>query len=230
MPDANALVTGGVQLLILLLGVSLHEASHAWASARHGDPTATTLGRSSLNPLRHLEIFGSLLLPILLLIVGAPLFGWARPTPVLVKNLRNPRRDLVRIALAGPVANLALAACGVAGLAIAVRALGPEARQVASLCLLRHVDQARTMAYFPLLFTLVQFASLNAFLAVFNLMPLPPLDGGQMLLNLLPLRWARPLARVQPFGLVIVMGLAVLNVLTLFMVPIYLVMGMIIQL
>lgn len=98
------------------------------------------------------------------------------------------------------------------------------------MCLLRQVDAARGMAYFPLLYTLVQFASLNAFLAVFNLMPLPPLDGGQVLLNTLPLSWAQRLARVRPFGLMIVMGLAVLNVLTLFMVPIYLMMGMIIQL
>lgn len=230
MPDANVLVTGGVQMLILLLGVSLHEAAHAWAAARLGDATAVTLGRGSLNPLRHLEIFGSLLLPILLLVVGAPLFGWARPTPILVKNLHRRRRDLVRIALAGPVANLALAGVGIIALAVAVQLLGSEARQVAGLCLLRRIDDAGGMAYFPLLFTLVQFASLNAFLAVFNLMPLPPLDGGQVLLNLLPLRWARSLARIRPFGLVIVMGLAMLNVLTLFMLPIYLVMGMIIQL
>jgi Zn-dependent protease len=230
VPDANVLVTGGVQMLILLFGVSLHEAAHAWTASRLGDPTASTLGRGSLNPLRHVEIFGSLLLPVLLLVVGAPLFGWARPTPVLVKNLRRPRRDLPRIALAGPIANLALAGAGVLALAVAVQLLGPDARQVASLCLLRRVEDARHMAYFPLLFTLVQFASLNAFLAVFNLMPLPPLDGGQVLLNLLPLRWARPLARIRPFGLVIVMALAMLNVLTLFMVPIYLVMGMIIQL
>lgn len=230
MPDANVLVTGGVQMLILLFAVSLHEAAHAWAAARLGDGTAVTLGRGSLNPLRHLEIFGSLLLPLLLLVVGAPLFGWARPTPVLVKNLRRPRRDLVRIALAGPGANLLLAGLGIIALAVAVQVLGADARQVAGLCLLRRLEDARGMTYFPLLFTLVQFTSLNAFLAVFNLMPLPPLDGGQVLLNLLPLRWARPLARVRPFGLVIVMGLAMLNVLTLFMLPIYLVMGMIIQL
>lgn len=230
MPDTHVLVTGGVQMLILLLGISCHEAAHAWAAARRGDSTAVTLGRGALNPLRHLELFGSLLLPILLLVVGAPVFGWGRPTPVFVKNLRQPRRDLVRIALAGPVANLVLAGIGVVGLAAAVHILGADARQVASMCLLHQIDAASTMPYFPLLFTLVQFASLNAFLAVFNLMPLPPLDGGQVLLNTLPLAWAQRLARIRPFGLMIVMGLAVLNVLTLFMVPIYLMMGMIIQL
>lgn len=231
MPDVNQLLTGGVQLLILLLGICVHEAAHARAAARLGDATAVTLQRGGLNPLRHLDLFGSVVLPVLLLVLHAPpLFGWGRPTPIYLKNVRDPQRDLARIAAAGPLANLALSAVGVVALVAAVRLLGPEAGEVAALCLVREHAAAAGRAHFPLLFTLVQFSLLNASLALFHLLPVPPLDGFHLLVRWFPRKWARGLDRVRPFGLAVATGLALLQVIHVLMIPLYVLMGVLIEL
>lgn len=231
MPDLNQLLTGAVQLLILLLGICAHEAAHARAAARLGDATAVKLQRGGLNPLRHLDPVGSLLLPVLLLLLHAPpLFGWGRPTPVYLKDLRNPRRDLVRIAAAGPLANLALSAVGVAALVVALRLLGPEAGEVAALCLVRDEEAAVGRPHFPLVFTLVQFGLLNASLAFFHLLPVPPLDGSHLFLRWLPRRWARGIEIVRPFGFAVATGLALLQVVNVLMLPLYVLMGVLIEL
>jgi Zn-dependent protease len=228
--DQTLLFVGAVQILILLLAISVHEAAHAWTAAVHGDRTAAELGRITLNPLRHLDLVGSLLLPILLVVAGGPVFGWARPTPVDARKLEHPRRDLMRVTAAGPLSNLLLAVVAALILGVAVRVLGPEAREVAYLSLLRDLDGASVLPHFPLMFTLVQLAFLNGFLAVFNLIPIPPLDGGHILLQLLPPDWARRLAAVRPFGFMIVLALAMLNVLSLLVLPIYVALSLIINL
>ncbi len=228
--DQNVLFTGAIQLLVLLLAISVHESAHAWTAAACGDPTARDLGRVTLNPLRHLDLFGSLLLPLMLLVIGAPLFGWAKPTPVDTRRLRDPHRHHLLVTAAGPASNLALAAAAALALAVAVNALGPEARQAAYLGLIGDVGAAATLAHFPLAYTLVQLAFLNAFLAFFNLIPVPPLDGGQFLLHLLPPEWAYKVAAIRPFGFMIVLGLAMLNVLSLLVLPIYVVLALIINL
>lgn len=228
--DQNLLFVGGIQILILLLAISVHEAAHAWTALRQGDATAAELGRVTLNPLRHLDPVGSLLLPLLLVFAGGPVFGWARPTPVDARKLRDPRRDLLRVTAAGPLSNLLLSAAAAAVLAVVVRLLGPEAREVAYLSLLRDIEAASALPHFPLMFTLVQVAFLNGFLAVFNLIPIPPLDGGQILLQILPPDWARRVAAVRPFGFMIVLALAMLNVLSLLVLPIYVALSLIINL
>lgn len=232
--DTTVFFTRGIQYLVLLLGISLHEAAHAWVAGRRGDPTATLLGRASLNPLRHLDPVGSVLLPFLLLafgpVFGWPVFGWGRPTPVVVKNLKNPWRDDIVVTASGSVANLLLAGLSTVGLAVAVHVLGPQARQAAYFTLVQQLGPASRLAGFPLVFTLVQAAYLNAFLALFHLLPLPPLDGGQIALALLPSDWAEKYSRLRPYGFMMGIFLAVFGVLTVLLLPFAVVLNIVIQL
>jgi len=220
--DPTRIATGLVEILILLFAVSAHEAAHAWTADRFGDPTARQLGRVTLNPLRHLDPFGSVLLPLILFIAGAPVFGWARPTPVLTRNLRRPRRDGILVTAAGPLANLAISLVSAFLLAVAVRML-PGGRESATVALQMNFfrDAATTIeaSNFPLLFTLVQMSYLNGFLAIFNLVPIPPLDGGQILIDLMPQDWAQKFAALRPFGFMIVMGLGMFGLLSLASAP-----------
>jgi len=153
-----------------------------------GDRTAELLGRLSLNPLRHIDPVGTVLVPGLLLAVGAPLIGWARPVPVATRALRNPRRAMVMVALAGPAANLAMAVLWCVVLGAAARISGAETLS----------DWIGLMAQAGIV--------INVVLAVFNLLPIPPLDGGRVLAGLLPPRWGAAFERIEPLGLFIVMG------------------------
>jgi len=236
--DTNILFIRGVQYLLLLLGISVHEATHAWMAARRGDPTAAVLGRVSLNPLRHLDPVGSVLLPFLLLafgplfawpVFGWPVFGWGRPTPVVVKNLKNPWRDDIVITASGAAANLLLALLATVGLSIAVHQLGQEARQAAYLTLLQQLGPAGRLAGFPVVFTLVQAAYVNAFLALFHLLPFPPLDGGQIALALLPSDWAEKYAALRPYGFSMGIFLGVCGFLSLLLLPFAVVLNLVTQ-
>ncbi len=176
-----------------------------------GDRTAELLGRLSLNPLRHIDPLGTLLVPAVLLWIGVPLFGWARPVPVATSTLRHPRRAMVLVALAGPAANLAMAAAWCLVLRAAT-----------------HVNGNETLIGW---FALMAQAGIwiNVVLAVFNLLPIPPLDGGRVLAGLLPSRWGAPLQRVEPVGLVLVIGLSALNMLGWLFEPTYRVVGRVIN-
>ena len=232
--DPNRLLTGAVQVLIVLLGISLREAAKAWMADRRGDPTARGLGRVSLNPLRHFDLFGSLLLPLLMAVLAGPVFGYGRPVPVVRRNLRQPRRDEIAIALAGPLANVGLALLATIALVVVLAVLGGDARPTALVALqfsfLPDTSEIAELAHFPLLFTLVQMVYLNAFLALFNLLPLPPLDGGQIFLLMLPPDWAEKYAKVRPYGLMIATALAVLRLVTMATTPVLLALWMLIQL
>lgn len=207
--DSTVLFSSVVQLLLLWLAISLHEASHAWAASAFGDPTGREMGRASLNPLRHLDLLGSVLFPMMLLLFGTLLpvvgsvvfFGWGRPTPVLEEKLSRPWNSLVVLA-AGSFANLLVAGAATVALIIAVGSMGEPARQAALLALVDQPGAAHTSA-FPVMFTLVRLVTINTFLAVFNLIPLPPLDGGQIALRLLPPDWAERLAAIRPYGFMI---------------------------
>jgi Zn-dependent protease len=170
-------------LIPLIVAIVLHEVSHGWVANAFGDPTARDLGRLSLNPVRHVDPIGTVVLPLVLAVSGAPVFGWAKPVPVVAKRMRNPRRHMMLVALAGPGMNLLLAL--LAGIVLAL--VRPEALPTAPGSLF-------------LLANLVNFIAINLFLAVFNLLPLPPFDGGHVVEGLLPRRAARHYAKLARFG------------------------------
>jgi len=227
--DPNHLFTAGVELLIVWLAITLHEASHAWVAQRCGDPTAAEQGRASLNPLRHLDLFGSLFFPLVLAAFGAHVFGWGRPTPVDASKLRRPARDEVLVALAGVAANALVVLLAMVLLVAAVKALGGDARQAALFTVLRRTDDAARLAGFPVMFTLVQLATINAFLVLFNLLPLPPLDGGQLALMFLPADWAARLSGIRPFGLTVLILLAGFILIPLILLPFAGILGLVIS-
>jgi Zn-dependent protease len=165
------------------VAIVLHEVSHGWVANAFGDPTARDLGRLSLNPVRHVDPIGTIALPLALAVTGAPVFGWAKPVPVVAQRMRNPRLHMVIVALAGPGMNLLLAM--LAGILLAlVRPEGPPA--------------GPGMLF--LLLNLINFIAINLFLAVFNLLPLPPFDGGHVVEGLLPRGLARHYAKLARFG------------------------------
>jgi Zn-dependent protease len=177
--------------LPVIIAITFHEAAHGFAAHRLGDDTAWRLGRVTLNPVRHIDPFGTIVLPGMLLLLGAPiLFGYAKPVPVNFAALRQPRRDMMLVAGAGPATNIALAV--VASVAFHIVPYLPD-------------TAARWLAD-----NLRNALVLNVMLAVFNLFPLPPLDGGRILVGLLPKPAAMAVARLEPYGLFILIGLLIL--------------------
>ena len=184
---------------MLILSLSFHEAAHAWAANRLGDPTARQLGRLTLNPLAHIDWIGTVVFPLIAFLSGVPLIGWAKPVPVDARNLQHPRRDFALVALAGPVSNLILAA--VASIAF-ITLLSP--------------DTLVTVAGH----TLYLAVALNVMLAVFNLIPVPPLDGGNVLMGVVPIGAARAISAIRPYGFVIIYGLMLTGLISRLLDPV----------
>ncbi|MBN1594537.1 site-2 protease family protein [candidate division FCPU426 bacterium] len=186
----------------LLLGIVIHEVAHGWMANRLGDPTARMLGRLSLNPLRHLDWWGTVMLPIFLIVMsrGSMVFGYAKPVPVTSSNFRRPKRDMLLVSLAGPAANLLAA--------IAILLAGWFLRSAG----LMDNPGVRNVLYAAL--------HINIILAAFNLIPLPPLDGAEILTVLLPGPWAYQYQRIAPYSFLILMVLFMTGLLGIIMVPI----------
>jgi Zn-dependent protease len=197
LPDLNisALV---IAFLVLILSLSVHEAAHAWSASRLGDDTAKRLGRVTLNPVMHVDPIGTLLLPLIAMVSGAPVIGWAKPTPVNTRNLRHPRRDHILVTAAGPISNLLIALAAAGAMRAGAMAGG---------------NWVNVLVYEAL--------TLNVLLAVFNMLPIPPLDGGQILMALLPPRVAMQLGFLYQYGFLILMGLLVSGVLGYLIGPPY---------
>ncbi len=198
----NAIQTLAISALPVIFAITLHEAAHGYAARHFGDPTAWQLGRISLNPLRHVDLVGTIIVPavILLLSAGGLLFGWAKPVPVNFSNLRRPKQDMLWVAAAGPGANLLMALAWVLVLKIAVGM--PE-----------HVysDAMKEMARVGI--------SINGVLMILNLLPLPPLDGGRIVVSLLPPRAAWKFAQLERWGFPILLALLFFGVLDTILRP-----------
>jgi Zn-dependent protease len=177
----------------LIVAIVFHEVAHGWVARFFGDPTAGERGRLSLNPIRHIDPVGTVILPMALKLAGVPVFGWARPVPVDQRRLRNPRLHMMFVALAGPGMNFLLAALSFVALGILLSAFGQ--------------DPGMLVAFVNA--NLVNFAVINIMLAVFNLLPLPPFDGGHVIEGLLPPSLGRRYARLARYGFPIMIVLIV---------------------
>jgi Zn-dependent protease len=196
-----------ISVLPVLFAITVHEVAHGWIAQYLGDPTAQRLGRVTLNPIKHIDPLGTILVPAALLLIIAItksgfLFGWAKPVPVTWENLRHPKRDMVIVAAAGPAANLLMAVLW--GTLAKIATVLPPAISVLSE---------------PMFFMGLVGILINVLLMVFNLLPLPPLDGGRVAVGLLPNRMAWHLSRIEPFGFMILLTLMITGFLWVIIGP-----------
>ena len=198
----DTLLTALALIPALIIAIVFHEVAHGWTALMLGDPTAKERRRLSLNPIRHVDPFGTLILPGLLALTGAPVFGWAKPVPVNKWRLDNPRFGMMAVAAAGPGTNLVLAAIGAVLLGIFLRTIVPASTDPAEITnlLMQVVASAPIGGTGFVLFALSYFILVNLFLALFNLLPLPPFDGSHIVEGLLPPRAAEVYEKLRPFG------------------------------
>ncbi|MEE9158527.1 MAG: site-2 protease family protein [Gammaproteobacteria bacterium] len=189
----------------VLFAITFHELAHGWMARRLGDPTAEMLGRLTLNPIKHMDPIGTVLVPTVLLLAGGFIFGWAKPVPVTWENLKNPKRDMALVAMAGPAANLLMIIFWAALVKLAVILAGP----------LDWVAQ-------PLAYMGQAGVVINSILMILNLLPLPPLDGSRVLSAMLPGPMAWQLSRIEPYGLIILLVLLISGLLGKWLWPLIL--------
>ena len=196
MQELNMVQVIAIWALPVLFAITVHEVAHGWVAKKLGDPTAMMMGRLTLNPLKHIDPIGTVVVPLALVLMGGFIFGWAKPVPVTWANLKNPKRDMALVALAGPLANLVMAF----GWALILKVgfvLGDDFNWLA----------------WPLIYMGGAGIAINGVLMLLNLLPVPPLDGGRVMAGLLPGPWAWKLSRIEPYGLMIMVGLMVTGML-----------------
>jgi Zn-dependent protease len=186
MQEMNMVQVIAVWAIPVLFAITVHEVSHGWVAKQLGDPTAMMLGRLTLNPIKHIDPIGTVVVPLVLLMMGGFIFGWAKPVPVTYENLRKPKRDMALVALAGPMSNLVMAI----GWALIMK-LGFV------------LGDSMTWLAWPLIYMGQAGIVINAILMLLNLLPVPPLDGGRVLAGVLPGPWSWQLSRIEPYGLII---------------------------
>jgi Zn-dependent protease len=192
-----------ISLFVVLFAITIHEASHGWAAYKMGDPTAHALGRITLNPIAHIDPIGTILLPVILVIMGAPPFGWAKPVPVNPLNLRNPKRDNLLISAAGPLSNLSVALVAFILLQM-LKLSNPDA------LLMRGGAPSLGNGLFLILYYTIL---INVILAVFNLIPIPPLDGSGILEGLISEEAAEKYEQIRPYGFFILILLIMTGII-----------------
>jgi Zn-dependent protease len=192
-----SIINGIISLFVVLFAITVHEASHGWAALKKGDPTAFHMGRITLNPIRHIDPVGTILLPLILIVMGAPPFGWAKPVPVNPLNLKDPRRDNLVISIAGPLSNISVAIVA-----------------FAILKLLLNLDPSFVYGrggFSNLLSPIIQILYLtiviNIILAIFNMIPIPPLDGSGVVMGLISEEAAQKYEQIRPYGFFILIVL-----------------------
>ncbi len=205
-------------IVAFLFAISVHESAHAWSASRLGDQTARLLGRVTLNPIKHIDPIGTVLFPLIGAFSGLPMFGWAKPTPVDLRQLRNPRRDDTLVSAAGPASNFALALLAVLLLTIIRKLVPGGADAVAGVSY--NIASGSILGAVSML--LYRFVVINVILGVFNLIPVPPLDGSHILYRLLPAGAARLYAEVGRFGFVLLILLLFTNIPALLISPVLL--------
>ena len=200
-----------ISIIPILLAVILHEVSHGFVANKLGDPTAKMMGRLTLNPISHIDPFGTILMPLFLYAVtnGQFVFGYAKPVPINPVNFKNPKRDMAISAAAGPVTNLLLAAASVLLVKHMIIPLSTVVPSSAIATILK-----------PLVLMLEASLFINVILAVFNMIPMPPLDGGRVLMGLLPYKQAMALGRLEPFGFIIVIVLVATHIADMIILPV----------
>jgi Zn-dependent protease len=190
----ETIIQAAALIVPLIIAIVFHEVAHGWTARALGDPTAANLGRLSLNPFKHVDPFGTIIMPGMLMLAGWPVFGYAKPVPVVKGRLRNPRRDMMIVAAAGPGSNLIMAGLGALALGLFLRAYS--------------VGEPSVLTTF-LMTNLYMFISINVFLALFNLLPIPPFDGGHIVEGLLPPALARKFGGLHSKALLIMILLLV---------------------
>jgi Zn-dependent protease len=186
MQNFNLIQEIAIWAIPVLFAITVHEVSHGWVAYKLGDPTAMMLGRLTLNPIKHIDPIGTVVVPLVLLMLGGFIFGWAKPVPVTWENLKNPKRDMALVAAAGPMSNLAMAIIWALLMKLGF-ALGHSMSWLST----------------PLIYMGQAGILINSILMLLNLLPIPPLDGGRVLAGILPGPWAWQLSRIEPYGLMI---------------------------
>jgi len=192
-----------IGILPILLAITVHEVAHGWVADRLGDRTARLAGRLTLNPIKHIDPIGTLILPLAMYALTGFVFGWAKPVPVDPRNLTSPRRDMAFVAVAGPASNLIMAFGWAVLMALGVHGMGQGSWYGEPLALMAQIG-----------------VFVNLLLMVFNLLPIPPLDGGRVLVSAVPPRIAAQIERIEPFGFIILLVLLFTGVLSMTILPI----------